>query len=87
MDITGARWRLDWSEAVLRIRALRASGDFDDYWDFHKQQELQRNHISKFHDPERLFAATVTDSFCNSVISYKRSPALIICSKMVFIII
>ncbi len=57
MDITGARWRLDRAEAVLRIRALRASGDFDDYWDFHKQQELQRHHVSQFQDSERLLAA------------------------------
>lgn len=56
MDITGARWRLDRAEAVLRIRALRASGDFDEYWEFHKQQEFKRNHFSKFRDPERLLA-------------------------------
>lgn len=54
MDITGARWRLDRAEAVLRIRALRASHDFDDYWLFHKQQEFKRNHVSKFQDPERF---------------------------------
>ena len=56
MDITGARWRLDRAEAVLRIRALRASGDFDEYWQFHKMQEFQRNHINKFQNPERLLA-------------------------------
>ncbi len=57
MDITGARWRLDRAEAVLKIRALKSSGDFDDYWQFHKIQEFQRNHSSKFLDPERLLAA------------------------------
>ncbi|MGF1603296.1 MAG: ISKra4 family transposase [Thermosynechococcaceae cyanobacterium] len=57
MDITGARWRLDRAEAVLRIRALRASHDFDDYWQFHKRQEFKRNHFSKFQDPERFLAA------------------------------
>ncbi len=31
MDITGARWSLAGAEAVLRLRALRASGDFDEY--------------------------------------------------------
>ena len=56
MDITGARWRLDRAEAVLRLRALRASGDFDEYWQFHKLQEFQRNHVNKFRDPERLLA-------------------------------
>jgi hypothetical protein len=54
MDITGARWRLDRAEAVLQIRALSASGDFEDYWVFHKLQELRRNHISKFQNPEKL---------------------------------
>jgi hypothetical protein len=57
MDITGARWRLDRAEAVLRIRALRASDDFDAYWDFHKVQEFKRNHANKFLEPERLLAA------------------------------
>ena len=56
MDITGARWRLERAEAVLRIRALRSSGDFDEYWDFHKRQEFQRNHLCKFQEPERLLA-------------------------------
>lgn len=57
MDITGARWRLDRAEAVLRIRALRSSGDFDEYWQFHKLQEFKRNHADKFQDPERLLVA------------------------------
>jgi len=57
MDITGARWRLERAEAVLRIRALRSSGDFDEYWQFHKTQEFKRNHANLFQDPERLLAA------------------------------
>lgn len=57
MAITGARWRLDRAEAVLRIRALRASKDFEEYWQFHKLQEFKRNHSNKFQDPERLLAA------------------------------
>ena len=32
MELTGARWRLVGAEAVLKLRALRASGDFDAYW-------------------------------------------------------
>ena len=30
MDITGARWGLDGAEAVLKLRALRANGDWGD---------------------------------------------------------
>ena len=44
MELTGARWRLAGAEAVLKLRALRASGDFDAYWDFHEAREYERNH-------------------------------------------
>lgn len=44
LDRTGARWRLKSAEAIIRIRSLRSSGDFDAYWKFHRTQELQRNH-------------------------------------------
>jgi hypothetical protein len=56
MDITGARWRLDCAEAVLKIRALRSSDDFEAYVTFHKTQELKRNHVSKFQTPQQLLA-------------------------------
>lgn len=48
MDITGARWGLERAEAILRLRALHSSGDFDDYWDFHKRRELERNHLDNY---------------------------------------
>ena len=48
MELTGARWGLAGAEAVLRLRALRSSGDFDDYWIFHETQEHQRNHASRY---------------------------------------
>jgi hypothetical protein len=48
MEITGARWRLEGAEAVLRLRSLRASGDFDEYWEFHLQQEYKRNHEAQY---------------------------------------
>jgi hypothetical protein len=44
MDRTGARWGLTSAEAVLRLRALRTSGDFDAYWQFHLERERERNH-------------------------------------------
>jgi hypothetical protein len=36
MDITGARWGLEGAEAVLKLRALRANGDFERYWHYHR---------------------------------------------------
>lgn len=50
MDITGARWGLERAEAVLRLRALRASGDFDSYWSFHEKREYERNHVALYAD-------------------------------------
>lgn len=48
MGRTGARWSLIGAEAVLRLRALRASGDFDDYWAFHLAKEHERTHQSRY---------------------------------------
>lgn len=48
MDITGARWSLDGAEAVLKLRAMIANDDFDNYWRFHISQELKRNHSARY---------------------------------------
>jgi hypothetical protein len=48
MDITGARWSLPGAEAILRLRALVANGDFDVYWAFHLRQEHQRIHWGRY---------------------------------------
>ena len=42
LDITGARWELEGAEAILKLRSLKSSGDFDAYWEFHKQKSKQR---------------------------------------------
>ena len=43
-----ARWSLNGAEAVLRLRALRSSADFESYWRFHMAQEYQRNHVAHY---------------------------------------
>ena len=48
MNRSGARSSLTGAEAVLRLRALHASGDFDKYWEFHENQEYQRNHAANY---------------------------------------
>lgn len=48
MDITGARWSLAGAEAVLRLRSVYISGDWDEYWRFHLLQEHQRNHLALY---------------------------------------
>ncbi len=44
MDITGARWRLEGAEAVLKLRALIATGDVEDYRRFHLRREHEHIH-------------------------------------------
>lgn len=51
MECSGARWSLKGAEAVLRLRALRMSGDWDEYREFHQDQERLRNY------PEQRLAA------------------------------
>jgi hypothetical protein len=44
LGITGARWNLAAAEAILRLRALHSSGDWDEYWAYHLRRELMRNY-------------------------------------------
>jgi hypothetical protein len=48
MDITGARWGLPGAEAILKLRAIRSNGDFDEYWKYHLDKEQQRVHQSRY---------------------------------------
>ena len=53
LDLSGATWTVRNAEAVLKLRALRSSDDFDEYWRFHEEQELSRNHLARFKDSRR----------------------------------
>lgn len=50
MNCSGARWSLSGAEAVLRLRSLVKSGDFDDDWTFHEARERERNHLDHYAD-------------------------------------
>ena len=54
MEITGARWGLEHAEAILKLRALRSSGDLEEYWDFHQREERKRHHRSRYAAATRL---------------------------------
>ncbi|NNN09273.1 MAG: ISKra4 family transposase [Acidimicrobiaceae bacterium] len=57
MDITGARWSVEGAEAVLKLRAVRANGDFQDYWRFHLDEERHRIHETRYADQTIPIAA------------------------------
>ena len=50
LDITGARWGLAGAEAILKLRAIKANGDFDQYWDYHLAQERHHVHQARYLD-------------------------------------
>jgi hypothetical protein len=50
MDITGARWGLSGAETILKLRALTANHDFNEYWTYHLNQEQTRIHHSRYAD-------------------------------------
>lgn len=50
MDLTGARWGLSGAETVLKLRALRSNGLWDEYWLFHQARERERVHESRYHN-------------------------------------
>ena len=38
------RWTEEMAEAIVQLRAIYLSGDFDPYWAFHIAQDQQRLH-------------------------------------------
>ncbi|SEH02343.1 hypothetical protein SAMN05444920_1261, partial [Nonomuraea solani] len=56
LDITGARWGLAGAEAILKLRALIANNDLDEYWTFHVDRENQRVHHHRHQDEYTLSA-------------------------------
>jgi hypothetical protein len=50
MGRTGATWSLRGAEAIMRLRSLRASNDFEAYWEFHLTRERERTHLQRYAD-------------------------------------
>jgi len=42
MERSGMRWGLSGGQAMIRLRSLHLSGDLDEYWDFHQEQQRLR---------------------------------------------
>jgi hypothetical protein len=42
MERSGMRWTEQMAEALVQLRAIYLSGDFDRYWDFHIKQDQRR---------------------------------------------
>lgn len=57
MDITGARWGLDRTEAILKLRSLKVSGDLAAYLACHCKQERRRNPLGPLIPEEEREAA------------------------------
>ncbi len=47
MERSGMRWQIPGAEAVLRLRALKLSGDWDAYWPFHIRKHQERLYGSR----------------------------------------
>jgi hypothetical protein len=44
MERSGMRWTEEMAEAIVQLRAIYLSGDFDRYWSFHIAKDQQRLH-------------------------------------------
>ena len=42
MERSGMRWTEQMAEAIVQLRAICLSGDFDQYWQFHIEQDQRR---------------------------------------------
>jgi len=59
------------AEAILRLRALRSSRDFDEYWAFHEACEYERNHHT-------LYAGGIVPTTTSSLPATKRENLKVI---------
>jgi hypothetical protein len=57
LDLTGSRWGLQGAESILKLRALRSNGDFDEYWKFHLHNEQHRVHEVRYRNETIPIAA------------------------------
>ncbi|MFH1919389.1 MAG: ISKra4 family transposase [Planctomycetota bacterium] len=56
MERSGMRWTFTGAEAMVKMRAIYLSGDFDEYWDYHVDQEQARLY------PKGLWRSTMVTS-------------------------
>jgi hypothetical protein len=54
MEVTGARWSLEGAEALLKLRAVKISGDFSAYWKYYEHQQYVRNYSQLYQNPAVL---------------------------------
>ena len=48
MERSGMRWTEQMAEAIVQLRAIYLSGDFDRYWEFHIEQDQRRIYPSQW---------------------------------------
>jgi hypothetical protein len=60
MELTGARWGLTGAEAVLKLRAIKTSGDFNEYWKFYENKQFDNNHKNLYENPYILKSKKTT---------------------------
>jgi hypothetical protein len=48
MDVSGAKWSIRGAEAILRLRAVYVSDDFQDFWRYHEGLDYQRYHATQY---------------------------------------
>jgi hypothetical protein len=48
MERSGMRWSIPVAEAIIKLRAVYLSGDFNEYWNFHVNKEQSRVYSAKW---------------------------------------
>jgi hypothetical protein len=56
MEQAGMRWTKDGAQAILDLRAVRLTGDWDAYWQFHRHKQHERLYGTSAPPPGRIEA-------------------------------
>src|SRR2546429_9334162 len=72
MERSGMRWTEQMAEAIVQLRAIYLSGDFDRYWQFHIDQDQRRKQ-----DGRKCTPARATTQACRLIASFYSTSAMV----------
>jgi hypothetical protein len=56
MEQAGMRWTKEGAQAILDLRAVRLTNDWEAYWQFHRQHQHERLYGTSVSAPARIEA-------------------------------
>ena len=81
MERSGMRWTEQMAEAIVQLRAIYLSGDFDRYWQFHIDQDQRAYTPSCGPSFQSSHTQVISDQLGHTSISFTLEPYSHVCQS------